>query len=237
MHGNTRQTRQNYQMSEAPTKAYRGIRSRILDGTFKPGEALTERVLCDVTGVSRTPVRQALHRLASEGMVHLTVNRTAFVPNIDHHEIDEIFSLATVLGNYAVRIAVQKISDVELDKIRALADQKEKLLLADDDNNYSKTFIQLDRSFHTIIVETVGNHRLTHICSGLMKGPILLWAMARFTRTHFELSVRFHREVYDALKARDPDRAETAMSEFIAVTRDAASLILVPEDSSPGLNI
>lgn len=232
MHRNARQTRPNYQMGKAPTKAYRGIRSRIIDGTFKPGEALPERVLCDTTGVSRTPVREALHRLASEGMIHLSVNRTAYVPNIDHHEVDEIFSLATVLGNYAARIAAQKISDAELDELRALADQKDVLLLTDDDDDRSKAFIQLDRSFHTIIVEAVGNHRLTYICSGLMKGPILLWAMARFTRTHFEMSVRFHREVYDALKAHDPDRAEAAMSEFIAVVRDAASLILAPENSS-----
>ena len=225
MSGEVIRIRTNYEMGDASAKAYREIRSRIIDGTFKLGQVLPERVLCEASGVSRTPVREALRRLDSEGMVNLSTNRKAYVPIIDHQEIEDVFSLATLLGNYSARIAARNISESGLDELLALADQKDALLLRGDDD-LPKAFIRADRLVHIIILEAVGNHRLSLTCSALMRGPILHWAVARFTPHHFKMSARFHRELFEALKARDPDKAETAMNDFIAVVWDAALLIV-----------
>ncbi|HIB76229.1 MAG TPA: GntR family transcriptional regulator, partial [Flavobacteriales bacterium] len=115
--------RSNFGMGGAAVKAYRGIRSLILDGSFKPGASLTERTLCDATGVSRTPVREALRRLNTEGMVILKAKRGAFVPIVDHQEIEEVFDLIFLFGSYSARIVAQSISDAVLDELHGFVNQ------------------------------------------------------------------------------------------------------------------
>lgn len=218
------QTLTDYEMGKAATAAYRAIHSRIIDNTFKPGEALPERLLCHVIGVSRTPVREALRRLSSEGMINLAPHRTAYVPNIDRREIEETFSLAALLGNYSVRIAAQNISDAGLDDLLSLVDQMDDALMQENVQLFN-VFVRLDHSFHKVIRKLVGNRRLIQIAGRLMSGPILLQSMARFTREHYKTSARLHRDIYEALKARDSDRAEAAMNEFVMASRDAALAI------------
>lgn len=215
------QIRTDYEMGKAATAAYRDIRSRINDGRFKPGEALTERLLCQVTGVSRTPIREALRRLSSEDMVYLNANRTAHVRNFDFREIEEIFSLAALLGKYSAKLAAKRISDAALVDLLALVNQMEDAL-GRDESELFETFIRLDHSFHIIIRQAVGNRRLIQIATGLMRGPIFLQSMSRFTYEDYKTSARHHRDVYEALRARDSNRAEAAMNEFVMASRAAA---------------
>ena len=105
------QAHTNNDMGKAATKAYRRILTEIINGTFKPGDQLNERILSELTGVSRTPIREALRRLNAEGMVTVETNRTAYVADVDRREIEEIFSLARLLGKYTTRLAAQRISD------------------------------------------------------------------------------------------------------------------------------
>ncbi len=152
----------NYGMGKAAAKAYRGIRSRIIDGSFKPGDTLTERLLSKFTGVSRTPVREALRRLSSEGMLVLSANRGAIVSIIDHREIKETFDIISLLGSYSSRIAAANISQAALDELRDLVDQIDSTLLSDD-NDFCESFLQFGRSFHMVIRKAAGYQRLINI--------------------------------------------------------------------------
>jgi len=217
-------------MGEAAVKAYRGIRSRIIDGSFKSGESLTERALCDATGVSRTPVREALRRLNSEGMVILTAKRGALVPIVDHQEIEDIFDLVFLFDSYSARIVAQNISDAALDELHDFIDQMDIALLSDDDDLYD-AFVPYGRSFHIAIRKAVGNRRLINLTRDLMAGKIVLQAVARFTRDDYKRSARLHRNIYEAFRARDPDRAERALMRLDQATRDVALSMLIDNDS------
>lgn len=210
----------DYEMGKAANAAYRAIHSRIIDSTFKPGDALPERLLCNLTGVSRTPIREALRRLSSEGMINLAPNQTAYVPNIDRREIEETFSLAALLDNYSVRIVAQNITDADLDDLLSLVDRMDDALMEENVQLFN-VFVRLDHSFHKVIRKLVGNRRLIQIAGRLRREPTLLQVMARFTREHYKTSARLHRDIYQALKARDSDRAEAAMDAFVTASRDA----------------
>ena len=184
---------------KASIKAYQIIREEIVTGMFKPRDELKERILSELTGLSRTPIREALYRLNAEGMVTLEANRTAYVADVDRREIEEIFSLACLLGNHAARLAAQGISDAALDDLLKLVEQMEALLTREEDGLFG-AFKEIDRSFHLIIRIAAGNHRLIRLERGLLSAPILFQAMARFTRDHYESFVPLYRNIYDALK-------------------------------------
>ncbi len=227
----TKQAYKNYDMGESASIAYGKIRTEIISGTFKPGEPLNERILTQLTGVSRTPIREALRRLNSEGMVTLEVYRTAYVADVGYREIEEIFSLARLLGNHSSKLAALRISDAALDDLLDLIEQME-ILLARDHENLFEAFAEIDRSFHFIIRRAAGNHRLIRLGRSLHSAPILIQAMAGFTRDNFESFVPLHRKIYDSLKMHDPNRAETAMNNFFTTSQEATIFSLKCMDYS-----
>lgn len=208
-------------MAELSAKAYREIRSRIINGLFNPGEHITERALCEITKVSRTPVREALRRLAAEGMLLGSEKRGFFVTIVDRQEIIEIFDLIFLLSGYTLRIAAQNVSQTRLDELKDLVDQMEIVMLREDGDLY-EAFTPLGRSFRTTIRETVGNQYLGKIMRDLMVGQVVLQAVLRFTRNHYEICIRLYRDLYEALRDRDPDRAEIVVHELDAIIRDLA---------------
>ena len=100
-------------MAKAVDSAYRAIREGILAGTFAQGSHITARQLAEATGLSRTPVREAMRRLDAEGMISLIPNRGAFVASWSDSEIEQLYELRVLLERFAAQNAAERINDAQ----------------------------------------------------------------------------------------------------------------------------
>ncbi len=185
------------------SEVYRIVRLGITSRSLPPGAYLHESELAAELGVSRTPVREALHRLAQEGMVDLQPRRGAFVKKWTPQEIYEILVMREVLEGLAARLAARHLSDAEIDALEDChADYRRGLI------DYS----QADERFHQAIIDASRNARLTKVVLNLADTLQMIDLRARIFATpgRIEASLKEHREVIAALRARDERLAEGA---------------------------
>ncbi|HEX5493487.1 MAG TPA: GntR family transcriptional regulator [Mycobacteriales bacterium] len=205
-------------MPKAVERAYSQIRSAIVDGTFPPGMHLEEEGLADSSGVSRTPVREALRRLAAEGFVEFVPHQGAFVPTwteADHHEI---FDLRAVLESFGARLAARRVSAADLDELRALAAEMETAARSGRPDRLDDV-AALNNRFHGAVLAASGNRRLRQLAQATVAVPLVLRTFQRYSAERLQRSLRHHREIVDALAARDESWAEAIMRTHILSAR------------------
>lgn len=193
--------------------AYRHIRHAILTGELQPGEALREAWLADRIGVSRTPVREALSRLGSEGLVVLERYRRGQVAHFTRSDVAEIFRLRAKLEGHGARRAARRISPEDIAALEAIEDQMEADFAALGWRGHLAEFDRLNNEFHVLIARAADSPRLEKILASSLELPASIFndysepVDDRTRRTHHQ-----HREIIAALKARNPDWAEAAMA-------------------------
>lgn len=212
--------------------AYATLRQQIIQGVYQAGERLVEERLADTLGVSRTPVRQALTALASEGLVQLIPNRGAMVRSFMPEEIRESYDLRAVLEGYAAFHAAFRISDTELAALQATTDEMEDAFLQRFDDQREKLYWLVDRNqrFHRSIIEASGNRLLLTVFRQVIDLPLMFRSFFWYSddeRTH---QIFFHRRIIDALAVRDGERARILMQEHIHEGRDAVLRNMTPSD-------
>ncbi|MEK6655708.1 MAG: GntR family transcriptional regulator, partial [Thermodesulfobacteriota bacterium] len=109
-------------------KTYDYLKSNILSGRFVPGERLAEEHLAEELGVSRTPVREALHKLEQEGLIEPLESRGFCVPHDSPEEIEDLFDIRTVLEGYTLKIICERITDEQIEKLEEMIDKAEDAL-------------------------------------------------------------------------------------------------------------
>lgn len=202
--------------SGAVDSAYRHIRSAIIRGELASGETLLEARLAERIGVSRTPVRQALSRLASEGLVVMGRYRRAQVAGFSMAEVAEVFRLRGKLEGHAARRACYRITEHDIARLETIEDELEAVFAQLGWHQHLPRFDELNNEFHGIIARAADSPRLEKILASSLELPASIFNYykealdERTERTH-----RQHREVIDALKARNPDWAEAAMSAHL----------------------
>ena len=204
----------------AQEKAYRKIRALILSGDFAPGARLRERDISDLVGLSRTPVREALQRLTSEGLVWSERNRGVFVEETDLTEVAEIFDIGMALESRCARLATRKIKQEGIDRLAAAMDDMN-ALLEQSEENIRRNFVELDKRFHGILIEATENRKLMTLVDQVISIPVLLRAFQDYPAGHFHVSARQHDEVLQAVRSRDAEWAEVAMRNHIMAGRNA----------------
>jgi DNA-binding GntR family transcriptional regulator len=146
--------------TEARSSLYRRlaneVRAMILEGRYAPGERIAELDLCSAFNVSRTPLREALRVLASEGLVDLLPNRGARVVSLTLDEVRDLFGVMSVLNGYAGELAAGQLGEAELDQMRDLHLRMIAAFEARDLAGYSG----LNKKFHDIILIGSGNAAL-----------------------------------------------------------------------------
>ena len=105
-------------------KVYDNLKAAILSGLLRPKERLTEEHLAETLGVSRTPVREALYKLESEGLIRPLSKRGFIVWGDSKEEIEELFEIRSVLEGYALRIISEKITEESLKQLNGFVDRK-----------------------------------------------------------------------------------------------------------------
>lgn len=200
-------------MSKAADQAYSYIRGAILNGQLAPGSPLREESLADASGVSRTPVREALRRLEVEQLVQRTDSKRCYVADWSLDDIEEGFVLRGMLEAHAVSRAAKRISPAQIAHLRKLNDGILQSINTNDTS--SEAFADLNRQFHATIVEAAHSERLARLLAGLVSPPVVLRTAVTYNRAQRELSVREHDELIRALERADGHWAQAIMISHI----------------------
>lgn len=196
----------------ASDHAYRLIRAQILSGERAGGDWLREGDLADSIGVSRTPVREALRRLTAEGLVRYARNRGVQVAAWTAEDLDEIFSLRSVLEPWACRLAAASAS-VDVEELARLAHDMDSA--AGDSGADVDQITELNNRFHRLILEGSKNRRLGSVVSSVVQVPLVWQTFSHYSDGDLRRSLAHHHELVAALAAGDPDWAESVMRSHV----------------------
>jgi DNA-binding GntR family transcriptional regulator len=175
------------------------LRDLIIQGELAPGVKLNERVLCERLRTSRTPVREAIKFLASEGLVELLPNRGAIVTPITATTVREMFVLLGALEALAGELACVHASDADLSEIRALHYQ----MLAHHARGELAPYFRCNQQIHLRLVECTGNATLANTYRTLNGHLRRARYMANLSQERWDHAVEEHQKILDALIRRD----------------------------------
>jgi DNA-binding GntR family transcriptional regulator len=206
-------------MTAASDRAVHQLRERILGGEYSPGERLGEVELAEKLGVSRTPVREALRRLAAEGLVDITTNKGARVIEYPRQELDHIFQIRAHVEGLAARVAAETASAADIDRLDEIA-----LVLKDHSEAGRLGEVhRLNADYHSTLNSLAGSSVVTASVGQLVHASVLLRTLHSFDEPARKRSANHHLEIVAALRARDPDWAEAVMHAHLLSAR--ASLL------------
>ena len=194
------------------------LRARILAHTLAPGSWIDEQALCAEYGISRTPLREALKVLAAEGLVTMKLRRGAYVTEVSERDLAEVFHLLALLESDAARVAAAKASAAEMAELLAIHDELERTL---DDR---ARFFAANERFHMRLLEIADNRWRIQMVADLRKVMKLNRAQSLLKQGRLEASLKEHRQIMAALKARNAERAAALMQQHLDAGREAASV-------------
>ena len=194
------------------------LRERIIQGDFPPGTRLNERALCDLLGVSRTPLREAFRLLAAEGLVQIEPNRGAQVVALSEANIRETFEVIGGLEAMSCRFACERATDVEIAEIRALTYE----MMASHARHDLPTYFRVNREIHERISLAAHNSLLTQLYDAQNARIQNLRFVSNEDRQKWDLAMREHIEMAEALAARDADRLAAIMRQHLQRKCEAA---------------
>jgi DNA-binding GntR family transcriptional regulator len=189
------------------------IRTDIVAGVLPGRSRLGETHLADRYGLSRTPVREALRRLQSEGLVEVLPHRGARVFDWRALDIAAIYDMRAVVEGFLVRRAAITISDAEIDQLAELCDQMERdtSSMQLGDAEYVDRTAEFNQQFHGAIARAAGGDIFAAIRSSVVIAPLMLRTVYDHTAEDQARTNRHHREILAAFRARSPDWAESVM--------------------------
>ena len=216
-------------MAAAVERAYRTIRDGIVSGAYRPGAHLTAQGLAAASGISRTPVREAMRRLHAEGLISFIPNRGAFVTHLDERDIFKIYDLRVVLEGYAAEAAAREGTPAQIDALAALAEEMARAIELPPAPAIDRV-AQLNSEFHKLIVIAAASPRLETALASIVEMPLVLRTFRRYSQDELRRSATQHLELVEALRARDGLWARSVMSSHILAGRNTLLRSLAPAD-------
>lgn len=206
-------------LTDVPSRneqAYEAIKEAILSLAIRPGEVLAIGRLAEQLGISRTPVRDALLRLETDGLVTMIPQRGAYVTEIRELDIQEMYELTILLESYAARVATPKLSAADLERVEMILQETERAFEAED---RIKT-VDLGRSIHDLLIDKVGNSRLKACVDELEMHYTRIRRFVSLIPGRLEKSCQQHEVLFEALRNGDAVKAEKQMADHLASVRD-----------------
>ena len=183
------------------------LRDDILAGYLKKNQKLTEQTICSQYKVSRTPVREALVVLETEGLVELIPNRGAFVVGFSDRDMRDMFTLRKAYEMQATRWAVERIEEDELDELSETYDFMEFYTMKGD----LEKMLNINASFHQIIYKASRNRLLRHLLSSYQVYLRHIPSQFDDLETYLDTVLEEHKAIYLAIKRHDAEAAVAAM--------------------------
>ena len=210
------------------------VRADIMSGDLAGSERLGEANLAERYGLSRTPVREALRRLQSEGLIEALPHRGARVIDWRTLDIAAIYDMRAVIEGFLVRRAAITMSDAEIARLGVLCEEVERTTatMTLGDPVLIDVTAAFNTEFHGSIARAAGGELFAAVRNSIVIAPLVLRTVHAYTRDDQERSNRHHREILAAFRARSPDWAESVM---LAHVYSAKSRLLEGRDQPVGL--
>jgi len=206
---------------------------RILQRGFQPGEKLSDLKLSDELGVSRTPVREALHRLVQDGVVNYSPNRGFFVAQFSAADISEIFELRAVLEALALRNVAAKLPVGEFEWAVSELDRVEAMIATAgtdaERHAAAAAFLEVDQGFHQWLINQSGNQRLVTIVNGLWAQVSVFQRAGTHIPGWIEIAIAQHRTIITILLEGRIEAAAQALEDHILDMRKRVLADIAPQ--------
>jgi GntR family transcriptional regulator, rspAB operon transcriptional repressor len=205
-------------ISNINEKVYNLLRRRIIYLKYPPGHKINVRDLQKELGISQTPIKDALFRLAGEGMVDISSRKGTYVKDITEKDIREIEEARIILETAAAEIVARKITDEQLENLSRIL---QKTMIPVKKFDY-RLFLEKDFAFHLEIMRLTGNQRLISMFNLLNAHmQIFRFQFAKQRKGPLPGTHQDHLEIMEALKQRDPKKARQAILSHREKARDA----------------
>ena len=182
------------------------LRQRIFNRELAPGSWIDELKLAEEYGISRTPLREALKVLATEGLVTMKVRRGAYVTEVSERDLADVYHLLALLESDAAGVVATKASDVQLKELATLHKELEKSV------GQREKFFELNEAFHMRLLAIADNRWRDQMVADLRKVMKLNRHSSLFKEGRIEQSLAEHRAIVQALTQRQPEQAAERMS-------------------------
>lgn len=190
---------------------YFQLQRDILTGKLKSGQKLTEQTICEKYNVSRTPVREALRQLEAEGLVENILNRGAFVVGLTKQDFDDMFELRKLYEVQAVKWAIQRITDEQMDALDETFEFMEFYTLRNDVDK----MLTINEGFHQIIYEASHNRMLQQFLSSYQTYLKYLRTEEESSDNYLATVLEEHRQIFKAFIEKDVEAGAEAMEQHI----------------------
>jgi DNA-binding GntR family transcriptional regulator len=191
-------------------KAYHLIRQRIITLELPPMSALDEQALMEELQLGRTPIREALQRLAAENLVSIVPRRGMFVADISLTDLQQVFELRMMLEGFCARLAARRASERQLDEMQRLISELDRV--ADNDR---RALMIIDEDFHELLYQASENEFLADTLRRLHALSFRIWHLVLDRVGGVRGAMEQHVEITKALQARDEEQAEALLQEHI----------------------
>lgn len=195
------------------------LRQRIFAHDLPPGTWVDEQALATEFGISRTPMREALKVLASEGLVTLKPRRGCYVTEVSERDLDEIFAIMALLEGQCAGEATRRADAPALDRLAAIHAELERHAIDKDID----AFFDANQAFHRELQQIAGNRWLVQIIEDLRKVLKLQRHDSLFLEGRLQASLDEHAAILSAVAAGDASQAEALMRAHLTQGREAAS--------------
>ncbi len=204
-------------MDLAADRAYVAIRGLIVSLELPPGAVIDERELMRRIGLGRTPVREALRKLAQEQLVEVFPRRGMFVTGVDVRDLARISEVRSALEPEAARLAAERATDEERDDLAALSDQIKS----------GADLMSLDERIHRAIYAAAHNDLMEKTLGEYYVLALRIWMIALDRAEDLEEAVEAHRDLIQAIVVADVDRAADLMRDHVENFERAMREVLV----------
>lgn len=219
----TARRRRQSEPDSQSAEAYARLREKIITLELPPASPLDEAALMDELGFGRTPLREALQRLALDNLVVIYPRRGTFIADLNPNDLQKIFELRLELEPYCARLAAERATPAQIAAMVDLFAGSEAVIGAGD----HRQLIQLDHRAHALLAQGAHNEFLEEILERLYSHVLRLWYVSLHKVSRLREAIEEHRDIIAAVQARNGERAARIMrahvagfqSEFLSVNR------------------
>lgn len=223
--------------SPNPADAYHQIRRWIVEGRLRPDERLVEQRLAEDLQLSRTPVREALRMLQSEGLVRFEPNRGARVRSLTVNDIADLYELRGRLEAMAAELAATRATPEELARLDAAEVEfaRTAQLAGDGDVEAIRVVFHHNDVFHLTVLEAAHHERLTQSLVRTVDHTLVFQAFRHYDPAGLERSIAFHHLIAEEIRRGEGARAGRLMHEHVLQGRDQLLAVVGARDSVDAL--
>ena len=205
-------------MQSLADKAYHEIRGLIVSLELAPGAVIDERDLMERLGIGRTPVREALRRLAHERLVEVYPRRGMFVTGVDVRQLARLSEVRAVLEPEAARLAAERATEGEREELEALLEELDA---------GGSELMSLDERIHKAVYRAAHNDLLEATCEQYFALALRIWMLALERTQDLEEAVEAHRDLVEAIRDGDGERAAQTMRDHVENFENAMHRVLL----------